>query len=134
MEYKGRLYGKMHQTYFETGKTSDDYDNLEKEVVELKNKLKESEIHHDYRLKANNDIYKQYTDLESRFELLKISKENLEKENENLSKGYDDWHNLYSELKRTSEPLERDNAYWKERAENAEHKVTLLMLETGRTE
>ena len=35
MEYKGRLYGKVHQTYFETGKTSDDYDNLEKQVEEL---------------------------------------------------------------------------------------------------
>ena len=28
MDYKGKLYGKMGHTYFDTGKTSDDYDEL----------------------------------------------------------------------------------------------------------
>lgn len=29
MQYKGKLYGKISTKYFDTGKTADDYDNLE---------------------------------------------------------------------------------------------------------
>jgi hypothetical protein len=36
MRYIGKLYGKLGNKYFDTGKTSDDYDNLEKEVERLK--------------------------------------------------------------------------------------------------
>lgn len=39
MEYKGKLYGRLKNKYFDTGKTSDDYDALEKKVIELENKL-----------------------------------------------------------------------------------------------
>lgn len=36
MEYKGKLYGKLgHKHYFDTGKTSDDYDALVNRVAEL---------------------------------------------------------------------------------------------------
>jgi hypothetical protein len=35
MEYKGKLYGKLNNKYFDTGKTSDDWDMLEKYVAEL---------------------------------------------------------------------------------------------------
>lgn len=37
MEYTGRLYGKFQGTYFETGKTSKDYDNLITLLEETKN-------------------------------------------------------------------------------------------------
>jgi hypothetical protein len=36
MRYIGKLYGKLANKYFDTGKTSDDYDELEKQVERLK--------------------------------------------------------------------------------------------------
>lgn len=36
MEYEGKLYGKVRGKYFDTGKTSMDLDNLEKQIAELK--------------------------------------------------------------------------------------------------
>lgn len=38
MEYKGKLYGKIGNKYFDTGKTSDDYD----ELLEQRNDLLEA--------------------------------------------------------------------------------------------
>lgn len=38
MEYKGKLYGKIGNKYFDTGKTSDDYD----ELLEQRNYLLEA--------------------------------------------------------------------------------------------
>ncbi len=35
MEYHGKLYGKIGDKYFETGKTSEDYDKLEEAFEEL---------------------------------------------------------------------------------------------------
>ena len=36
MEYKGKLYGHLgDKKYFDTGKTADDWDNLEKRIAEL---------------------------------------------------------------------------------------------------
>ena len=35
MDYKGKLYGKIGRTYFDTGKTSDNYDELLKFVKEM---------------------------------------------------------------------------------------------------
>jgi hypothetical protein len=36
MEYKGKLYGHLgNRRYFDTGKTADDWDNLEKRIAEL---------------------------------------------------------------------------------------------------
>lgn len=35
MEYHGRLFGKVGNKYFDTGSTSDDFDNLQKRVAEL---------------------------------------------------------------------------------------------------
>lgn len=36
MEYKGKLYGHLGgKMYFDTGKTADDWDELEKRVAEL---------------------------------------------------------------------------------------------------
>ena len=37
MEYKGKLYGKLGHKYFDTAKTSEDWDNLEKKVKKLSN-------------------------------------------------------------------------------------------------
>jgi len=39
MDYKGKLYGRICNKYFDTGKTANDYDALEKKVVELENKI-----------------------------------------------------------------------------------------------
>ena len=46
MEYKGKLYGKIGNKYFDTSKTSDDYDNLDQQnkqlledIEQLKNKV-----------------------------------------------------------------------------------------------
>tara|TARA_B100000378_G_scaffold236018_1_gene202714 strand:- start:21147 stop:21392 length:246 start_codon:yes stop_codon:yes gene_type:complete len=39
MEYKGKLYGKIGNKYFDTSYTSEDYDNLVKENKELKKQL-----------------------------------------------------------------------------------------------
>ena len=36
MEYHGKLYGKIGNKYFDTDKTSHDYDALEKQVEKLK--------------------------------------------------------------------------------------------------
>lgn len=41
MEYKGKLYGKIGGMYFETGKTSKDWDKMESKIKELKSKIKE---------------------------------------------------------------------------------------------
>jgi peptidoglycan hydrolase CwlO-like protein len=39
MEYNGKLYGKVGNKYFDTSKTSEDFDKLEKEVKELQNEI-----------------------------------------------------------------------------------------------
>lgn len=35
MEYKGKLYGKVHKLYFPLEATTDDWDALEKRIAEL---------------------------------------------------------------------------------------------------
>lgn len=35
MDYKGKLYGKIGNKYFDTGQTSDDYDDLINRIEEL---------------------------------------------------------------------------------------------------
>lgn len=35
MEYKGKLYGKIGNKYFDTGHTTDDYDDLINRIEEL---------------------------------------------------------------------------------------------------
>lgn len=41
MEYKGKLYGRLgYKIYFDTGKTADDWDNLEKRIAELEDENK----------------------------------------------------------------------------------------------
>ena len=49
MEYKGKLFGRICGKYFDTGKTADDWDNLEKYNARLlkiieENKYSESEM------------------------------------------------------------------------------------------
>jgi hypothetical protein len=39
MEYKGKLYGKIFNKYFDTGYTAEDWDNLEKLVSELERRV-----------------------------------------------------------------------------------------------
>lgn len=35
MNYSGKLYGRIANKYFDTGKTSDDWDNLERKIAKL---------------------------------------------------------------------------------------------------
>lgn len=35
MEYKGRLFGKIGSKYFDTGRTSDEFDNMQKRIIDL---------------------------------------------------------------------------------------------------
>jgi hypothetical protein len=42
MKYKGKLYGKLGGVYFDTGKTSEDWDNLESKVNELQEVVNEN--------------------------------------------------------------------------------------------
>ncbi len=35
MQYHGKLYGKIGEKYFDTGKTADDFDTMEKRISEL---------------------------------------------------------------------------------------------------
>ncbi len=42
MEYKGKLYGKIGNKYFDTSKTSDDWDILEIENKQLQQQLSEA--------------------------------------------------------------------------------------------
>ena len=39
MEYKGKLYGKLGHKYFDTAKTSEDWDKMEDEIKLLKEQL-----------------------------------------------------------------------------------------------
>lgn len=41
MEYQGKLYGKIGDRTFETGKTSEDWDNLESQNKKLKSLLQD---------------------------------------------------------------------------------------------
>ena len=40
MEYKGKLYGRIRNKYFDTGMTSEDWDNLENNEIELTTEVK----------------------------------------------------------------------------------------------
>ena len=46
MEYKGKLYGHLgNKRYFDTGKTADDWDALEKRIAELEAENQALRIH-----------------------------------------------------------------------------------------
>lgn len=40
MQYHGKLYGKIAGTYFDTGSTSDDYDQIQQKLKEYEEKLR----------------------------------------------------------------------------------------------
>jgi len=40
MNYTGKLYGKLGSIRFDTGKTADDWDSMEKEVSELREQVR----------------------------------------------------------------------------------------------
>ncbi len=49
MEYKGKLYGKIGNKYFDTSHTTEDWDKLTSRVEELENQLKQGSklpMHH----------------------------------------------------------------------------------------
>ena len=57
MEYHGKLYGKIGKKYFDTGKTSADYDKLEAEKKEL---LENAQMHIDSLDLSNVDFFNKY--------------------------------------------------------------------------
>lgn len=58
MEYTGKLYGKIGNKYFDTSKTSEDFDKLEKEVKELQDEIVklESELTAAWEEQAGEDL------------------------------------------------------------------------------
>jgi hypothetical protein len=71
MEYHGKLYGKLGlRQYFETGKTSEDFDNMQQEINALKeladqtaadrDHFKEQLTKTDEALEVANNLQKQY--------------------------------------------------------------------------
>lgn len=69
MRYIGRLYGKLANKYFDTGKTSDDYDELEKQVERLKGIVSGKTFHDET-------------------EVLKLQVKDLESHNEEIRNDY----------------------------------------------
>lgn len=61
MEYHGKLYGKIGGKYFDTGRTSDEFDKYQKQAIELQ-LIKESPFcpHcHKYKKMQGNGIMHQ---------------------------------------------------------------------------
>jgi len=57
MEYVGKLYGRLGpDNYFETGKTSEDWDNLERERDELKAEVEDLSNALGLRNRSNPDL------------------------------------------------------------------------------
>ncbi len=54
MEYIGKLYGKFNDTYFDTCKTSEDFDALVNENIKLKEQLSNVKLHF---IDSINDMY-----------------------------------------------------------------------------
>lgn len=61
MEYEGKLYGKIGNKHFDTGKTADDWDCLEKSLEDYKKKLQVAK-------KALNDILIWQKDVDDKWE------------------------------------------------------------------
>lgn len=47
MRYIGKLYGKVGNKYFDTGKTANEFDCLELEVIKLQQTIKDMELKHE---------------------------------------------------------------------------------------
>ncbi len=58
MEYNGKLYGKVGNKYFDTSKTSEDFDKLEKEKAELQaeNERLKAELQSEWEEQAGEDL------------------------------------------------------------------------------
>jgi cell division protein FtsB len=58
MEYNGKLYGKVGNKYFDTSKTSEDFDKLEKEKAELQaeNERLKAELQAEWEEQAGEDL------------------------------------------------------------------------------
>lgn len=54
MEYKGRIFGKVGNNYFDTGKTADDWDNLEARNKDLESENKKLTEERDHWIKVSN--------------------------------------------------------------------------------
>ncbi len=63
MEYEGKLYGKIDGKYFDTGKTSDDWDELKgkaRQDESVSSSIIEVEINDNFdggKIRMDNDLY-----------------------------------------------------------------------------
>lgn len=70
MEYKGKIFGRIGKKYFDTGKTTDDWDRMENMVENLKLKVDRKNSHLS-ATSGQSDAYKElYNEL--RGEVLKL--------------------------------------------------------------
>ena len=65
MEYKGKLYGKLGNKHFDTGKTSDDYDELEKQNKQLLDEIEELKRRVIYWNELHSEVIKDNSNLQS---------------------------------------------------------------------
>lgn len=71
MEYIGKLYGHLGgKRYFDTGKTAEDWDNLEKQIAELKadNEALRKPLRELYFSLVLNDLQKEIDTIEKHFD------------------------------------------------------------------
>lgn len=43
MEYNGKLYGKIDDKYFDTGRTTSEFDHMQKKLVEIQTRIDSDE-------------------------------------------------------------------------------------------
>lgn len=79
MEYKGRLFGRIHNKYFDTGKTADDWDNLEQKIKELEYQLESGA-----KYVCDEHLSNRIKEQEVLLEACKAEKEKLTERNQEL--------------------------------------------------
>jgi len=62
MEYKGKLYGKVGNSYFPLDATSDDFDGMQKNIEQLKQKLQIAEKALNQVVNFNEELQDEFGD------------------------------------------------------------------------
>lgn len=93
MDYQGKLFGKVGRRYFDTGKTSEDWDELKKQADEAKilRVIAKTEL---ILRKLNNDLNQCVKKKD--FESAIIKRDKSKELSELLAKTYNEWNNNYS--------------------------------------
>ena len=58
MNYKGKLYGKVGKKYFDTGRTSDDWDEMIDALVEFKRRYSNEVYNQDFHKQVEQALKK----------------------------------------------------------------------------